>query len=86
MTSPYRTKWSWYFAQTTGVFMSNEIFANLNASLSEAGVRSGIEVLSAEELNQISAGGPFSGNEVGGGGSACTSQCHVDGNDEPGTS
>jgi hypothetical protein len=65
--------------------MSNEIFANLNANLSEAGVRSGIEVLSAEELNQIAAG-LFSDQELGGGDSSCTSQCHIDGNDEPGTS
>ena len=65
--------------------MSNEIFANLNANLSESGVRKGIEVLSAEELNQIAAGGFFSADSAGGD-SSCTSQCHVDGNDEPGTS
>lgn len=39
-----------------------------------------IEVLSADELDVVSGGGPYSGN------SNCVSICDIDGNDEPGTS
>ena len=44
-----------------------------------------IQVLTAAELDAVAAGGPFlSKNEVDC--SCCVSQCHVDGNNEPGTS
>lgn len=59
--------------------MTEESLARLNSALGGA-APSGIEVLTATELDAISAGGPFSAD------SACVSQCHVDGNDEPGTS
>jgi hypothetical protein len=46
-----------------------------------------IQVLTPAELDSVAAGGPFSENDVlGGDCSCCVSQCHVDGNNEPGTS
>jgi hypothetical protein len=44
----------------------------------------GIEVLTSAELDIVVGGGPFSGNDYND--SQCVSMCHVDGNDEPGTS
>jgi hypothetical protein len=43
-----------------------------------------IEVLTAAELDVVVGGGPFSGDSISD--SSCTSQCHVDGNMETGTS
>ena len=44
-----------------------------------------IEVLTAAELDSV-AGGPFEDNQISGDCSCTVSQCHVDGNNEPGTS
>lgn len=45
-----------------------------------------IEVLTAAELDSV-AGGEFSSEANLGGDCSCTvSQCHIDGNNEPGTS
>lgn len=45
-----------------------------------------IQVLTAAELSTVAAGGPFYEENEFGGCSCCVSQCHVDGNMEPGTS
>jgi hypothetical protein len=44
-----------------------------------------IEILTAADLDAVSAGGPFSENEYGGDCSCCVSICHSDGNMESGS-
>lgn len=63
--------------------MREESLAMLNSSLGGAAPR-GIEILTAAELDSISAGTFTISREAGD--SSCVSQCHVDGNNEPGTS
>lgn len=47
----------------------------------------GIEVLTAAELDAVAGGEFYSNDATLGGDCSCTvSQCHIDGNNEPGTS